>query len=92
MFHIILSIFQVELDSTLSVRESLQPQSHRLSTLENRKPDYYARSYLRCQALIGHVSNMADGVSLLTQVTEQVVKGMVLYGRLYKAFISFSIS
>ena len=35
------------------------------------KPDnYYHRNYFRCQGLITHVSNLADGISLLTQATE----------------------
>ena len=44
-------------------------------TQGTQSADEYGRCYTRCQTLIGHISNMADGVTLLTQATQQTLKG-----------------
>lgn len=60
----LLSIHQVELDST--IRDSLS---------DGKTDNYYHHNFTRCQGLITHISNMTDGVSMLTQATHTLLKG-----------------
>ena len=46
-----------------------------MTSSSTQSADEYSRCYTRCQTLIGHISNMADGVTLLTQATQQTLKG-----------------
>ena len=67
---------QVELDSTICE-----------SSIESVSMNFYHRNFVRCQALITHVSNLTDGVSLLTQATEALLEGERYDFSLFGAYI-----
>ena len=62
----------MELDGTINsvTRDSLLPGNQ-----SPRAADFYQQSYSRSQALIGQISNLADGVSLTTQAAGQLITG-----------------